>query len=72
MRSFLVAMLLLVAPVAFAATVDLNAATAEELDALPGIGPTTAQAILDYRKEHGKFGTVDELDSVKGIGDATR
>jgi competence protein ComEA len=71
MRKLLLAMLLLVAPSAFAATVDLNTATAEELDALPGIGPATAQAILDYRKEHGKFGSVDELDSVKGIGDAT-
>ena len=71
MRKLLLAMLLLVAPSAFAATVDLNTATAEELDALPGVGPATAQAILDYRKEHGKFGSVDELDSVKGIGDAT-
>jgi competence protein ComEA len=72
MRKLLLAMLLLVAPAAaFAATVDLNTATAEELDALPGIGPATAQAILDYRKEHGKFSSVDELDSVKGIGDAT-
>ncbi len=71
MCKLLLAMLLLVAPSAFAATVDLNTATAEELDALPGVGPATAQAILDYRKEHGKFGSVDELDSVKGIGDAT-
>jgi competence protein ComEA len=49
--------------------VNLNTATLEQLDALSGIGPVTAQKILDYREEHGGFGSVDELGEVPGIGD---
>jgi competence protein ComEA len=49
----------------------LNSATLEELDTLPGVGPITAQKILDYRTEHGAFGSVEELDAVPGIGPAT-
>jgi competence protein ComEA len=49
---------------------DLNTATLDQLDLLPGIGPTTAQAILDYRDEHGAFHSVDDLLDVRGIGDA--
>jgi competence protein ComEA len=48
--------------------VHLNTATLEELDALPGVGPATAQKILDYRTAHGAFSSVDELDAVPGIG----
>jgi competence protein ComEA len=50
--------------------VHLNSATLEQLDALPGVGPVTAQKILDYRQEHGSFGSVDELDAIAGIGPA--
>jgi competence protein ComEA len=50
--------------------VHLNSATLEQLDALPGVGPVTAQKILDYRQQHGGFGSVDELDAVSGIGPA--
>ncbi len=51
-----------------AAAVDLNTATKDDLVALSGIGPAKAQAILDYRAQHGGFKSVDELKSVKGIG----
>ena len=50
--------------------VDLNTATAEQLDTLPGVGPATAQAILDERERRGRFATVEELLDVRGIGDA--
>ena len=50
--------------------VHLNSATLEELDALPGVGPVTAQNILDYRTDHGGFRTLDELDAIPGIGPA--
>ena len=49
---------------------DLNTATAADLDALPGIGPVLAQRIVDHRTEHGPFTSVDQLDDVSGIGPA--
>jgi competence protein ComEA len=51
-----------------AAPVDLNTATAEQLDTLDGVGPATAQKILDYRRQHGGFRTVEDLGQVAGIG----
>jgi competence protein ComEA len=50
--------------------VDLNTASATELDDLPGIGPTTAEAIIDHRERNGPFTSVDDLLDVRGIGDA--
>ena len=50
--------------------VDLNAATAAQLDQLPGVGPVLAQRIVDYRTQHGAFRSVDELRQVSGIGEA--
>lgn len=50
--------------------IDLNAATAAELDALPGIGPVLAQRIVSFRQEHGRFASVDQLNDVPGIGPA--
>jgi competence protein ComEA len=54
--------------VAGAAAVSLSSATVEELDELPGVGPITAQKIVDYRAEHGPFASVDDLDAVPGVG----
>jgi comEA protein len=48
--------------------INLNTATAEELDLLPGVGKATALAIIEYRTKHGKFRTISELDKVSGIG----
>ena len=54
-----------------AGRVDINTATLAELDALPGIGPTTAQSILDYRLQNGPFQVIQEIQNVPGIGAAT-
>jgi competence protein ComEA len=59
------------APGAPGGLVNVNSASAVDLEALPGIGEVIAQAIVDYRTENGPFATVDELLDVSGIGDAT-
>jgi competence protein ComEA len=48
--------------------ISLSSATVEQLDELPGVGPITAQKIVDFRTEHGPFASVDDLDAVPGIG----
>ena len=51
--------------------VNINTATLEELDTLPGIGLTTAQKIIDYRTVNGPFSTIEDIMNVSGIGPAT-
>ena len=53
-----------------AVPVDLNTATADQLDTLPGVGPATAATIIAFRRQHGPFRTVDDLAAVSGIGPA--
>ncbi len=57
------------APATSGGRLDLNLATLEQLDALPGVGPVTAKRILDWRAQHGRFASVDQLREIDGIGD---
>lgn len=51
--------------------IDINTATVDELMLLPGIGPTAARRIVEYRQQHGPFSTVDELTKIERIGEVT-
>jgi competence protein ComEA len=53
-----------------AATINLNQATAEELQSLPGVGPALSERIIKYRTEYGPFRSVDQLTEVQGVGQA--
>ena len=61
----------IVLAVALWAVTDLNSAAESEIATLPGIGPSKARAIVEYRTEHGAIETLEELDDVPGIGPAT-
>ena len=72
MKKLLLALLVWIAAIGIAfGAVNINTATKEQLDSLKGIGPTKAQAIIDYRTKHGPFKSVDDLEKVPGIGPAT-
>lgn len=65
-------LLMLCVKLSFAGPININTADAETLDkVMVGIGPSKAKAIVDYRKEHGAFASVDDLTAVKGIGEKT-
>ena len=70
MKNLIANMLILAALVAFPAyaAIDINTATQSELEAVKGLGPAKAKAIITYRESKGRFKTLDELDNVKGFG----
>lgn len=68
-KSLLVLATLIAFPVL--AAVNVNTATQSELEAVKGLGPAKAKAIIEYREAHGSFKHLDELDKVKGIGKAS-
>lgn len=68
-KSLLVLASLIAFPVL--AAVNVNTATQSELEAVKGLGPAKAKAIIEYREAHGSFKHLDELDNVKGIGKAS-
>jgi competence protein ComEA len=72
-RNLIVTLVLVLASVAaFAAPVDINTASAEQIaEAMVGVGASKAEAIVAFRKEHGAFKTVDDLALVKGVGEKT-
>lgn len=70
MKRILVSIMLFLASFSLAlAAVNLNTATVDELDAVRGVGPSKAQAIVDYRSKNGPFKSVDDLKNVKGFGE---
>lgn len=71
MKKLLLSLLVLLFSGSLYAAVDLNTASVEELQAVKGVGASKAEAIVQYRKQHGPFKRVDDLDSVKGFGKKT-
>ena len=71
-RSIVISLGLLFLPLyAYAALVNINTADAALLDTLPGIGPSKAAAIIDYRTQHGPFARIEDIQNVSGIGSST-
>lgn len=72
LKKLFVVVMACAASIGFAmAAVNINTATAEQLESLPEIGPGKAKAIIEYRKTNGGFKTLEDIKSVKGIGDKT-
>ena len=73
MKKLIGSMLLLAGLIAFPAiaAVNLNTATQSELEAVKGLGPAKAKAIIEYRESKGAFKSMDDLDNVKGFGKAS-
>lgn len=71
MKRFLLLVVSLIFSGLALAAVNINTATKEELEALSGIGPVKAQAIIDYRTANGRFKALEDIKKVSGIGDAT-
>ncbi len=70
MKRLLTLMFVLFSSISLAyAAVNLNTASVDELDAVKGIGPSKAKAIVDYRTKNGSFKSVDDLKGVKGFGE---
>jgi len=70
MKRILSAIMLCLASISLAfAAVNINTASVDELDAVKGIGPSKAKAIVDYRSKNGQFKSVDDLKGVKGFGE---
>lgn len=73
LKGFLIACILCafcaISPAQAVEKMDINTATAAQLETLPSIGPAIAGRIIDYRKNHGLFTSVDEITNVKGIGE---
>ena len=71
MKRFILLLLALLFSGLSLAAVNINTATVQELEALNGIGPVKAQAIIDHRKANGPFKSIEQIKDVKGVGDAT-
>ena len=72
LQSMLLGLSLVISPAAFAEKVNINTASAEQIaSAMSGVGESKAQAIVEYREQHGKFKSIEDLEYVDGIGEKT-